>query len=196
MDSYLVELVHLSWFYPVSNQHAFTNLVSCDQLTQLMSFIFRLLRIVNQPEFSLEPLFIILIDSNHMPRVTQQYVFPVIDCANIPLSMNAAWLTGWVSSTIIVVIIDLHPRKHELEWGLELWPVACSYDMTILIQNLHHFHEGCPVFCLWDTFKVLEESVNKVLMQSINLELCMCICKFLCINWMLELSKACLYFFR
>ncbi len=77
MHSYPVELVHLSWFYSMSNQHAFTYLVSCDQLTQLMLFTFWLLRMVNQPEFSLEPVFIIMIDSIHISRATQEYVFPV-----------------------------------------------------------------------------------------------------------------------
>ena len=48
---------------------------------------------------SLDPLFIV--DSIHMSRATPEYGFPVIDCANMPLSMNAAWSSGIISSTAV-----------------------------------------------------------------------------------------------
>jgi len=74
-------------------------------LTQLTLFTFRVLdrsclslfRIASQSDFSLDPLFIV--DSIHMSRATHECGFPVIDCANILSSINAACSVRRVSST-------------------------------------------------------------------------------------------------
>ena len=91
--------------------------------------------------------------------------------------------------TLLVIIINLHPRKHELERGFELSPVACSECVDILCQKLDHLHEGYPVLRQWGTLKILEESVNEVFHLCIFLQLCMYIRKFPSINLISNVNK-------
>ncbi len=131
-----------------------------------------LLRMVNQPDFSLEPSFIV--DSIHMSRVTQEYASRVMEIYHsswIQPGQQEEYQALWGNQE------DTNHTCHHIFASKEAWAWVRTWTL----------HSCLLLWIFW---------VKTSTISMINLWLGMCICKCLCIDWMSELSKAGLFFFR